>query len=817
MIGQGRPSLLQGRNVPVATSAVASVVLRAAVALLVLSAAGMTMADDVRVRIAWGGGVERPWQGTISLSDGSLAAPQPLGIEADEPGSMWLDDDPKHGQSVLIVGQRSPRGYDGVDLSVSAEPGAKLLVRLSAADEPDRPATVEIPLADLSGAFINKELDKRGNRLLVMRAPGDSLRVRFSRDNLVFAPGETFQCSVEPHALPLPKDGTARINCQLLGSGGKELWSQQSELRADRAEPIPLEVPLPKTEGVYDIVITATTSPNWSQAVRQPLSWKHTIAERRVQLVVLDPQAPEALRDGELVRVAEIDPANPRWYEKFSKLPQLSLTRSRLPRLWKGPLGNDCLQSQQHPLGELAQLKPNADSPDVSWEAYWLPIDQPGRPHILEIEYPSDVPQTLGISILEPNDSGALAPLIVDSGVNNTAEPIGAGEAPRWRRHRVAFWPRTSTPLLLVSNGRSQMPAVYGKIRVLACGQRLSSALPADAGADRRLLAAYLDRPLIPENFAADQRLDPWSDQSLDDWWTFYQGGTRLVEYLHHAGYNGLMLGVLADGSTIYPSALLQPTPHYDTGAFFATAQDPVRKDVLEMLLRLFDRENLQLIPMMEFASPLPELEAIRRAGGHDADGIQWIGADGRGWCESHPPQHGLAPYYNVLDPRVQRAMLGALRELVVRYARHPAFVGVSLRLSADGYAQLPGPEWGLDDATIARFERDAKLRVHGSGRQRFAQRAAFLAQEPQCTAWLQWRAAQLAEFYRRAYEEIASIRPGSRLYLAGAGMIGDPDSAARTASRVAARRHDGFGIASDRHRRSLLPRRPEADRLDAA
>ena len=80
---------------------------------------------------------------------------------------------------------------------------------------------------------------------------------------------------------------------------------------------------------------------------------------------------------------------------------------------------------------------------------------------------------------------------------------------------------------------------------------------PTAPPANRRLLAAYLDRPLIPENFSADECLDPWSGRSLDDWWTFYEGGTRLVEYLNHAGYNGLMLAVLADGSTIYPSTLL--------------------------------------------------------------------------------------------------------------------------------------------------------------------------------------------------------------------------------------------------------------------
>ena len=499
-----------------------------------------------------------------------------------------------------------------------------------------------------------------------------------------------------------------------------------------------------------------------------------------MQLIVLRPQPPSPKADREFTQLVEIDPANPKWFEKLntklSRLPQLPLTKTQLPRLWKGPLGNDCLQTRRHPLGELAELCPNADSPDVSWEAYWLPISQPGRPHIVEVDYPSDVPQTLDLCILEPDAGGAMAPIGVDSGVDNAAEVAAPDAAPHWQHHRLIFWPRSSTPLLLVSNGRDRAPAVYGKIRVLADGEHLPRALTEQAGANRRLLAAYLDRPLVPENFSANECFDSPSGRSLRDWRTFYEGGTRLVEYLNHAGYNGLMLAVLADGSTIYPSGIVQPTPRYDTGVFFASGQDPVRKDVLEMLFRLFDREELQLIPTVEFAAPLPELEALLRAGGPEADGIEWIGADGAGWCDCWPPQRGLAPYYNVLHPRVQGAMLRVLRELAARYAQHPSFTGLAVRLSADGYAQLPGPDWGLDDATIAQFERDTGQNVPGKGPQRFAQRAALLAEPSNRRVWLQWRAAQLAKFYHRVYDELVSIRPDSRLYLAGAGMIGGPD-----------------------------------------
>jgi len=752
-----------------------TLLLSACLALFAAFAVQTVRGDDVRVRIAWGGGENRLWHGSIAVSEGTLSEPRPLGIEADEPGSMWIDGDQPDGGSMLRFHQRSPRGYDGVDLRVFAPAAAKLMLRYTAADQPDRSIDIEIPLADLSGEFVERELDQQGNRLLAMRTPGDLLRVGFSRDHLVFAPGEAFHFKVDPRGMPLSPNDKIRVTAKL-SAGKKEYWSRQQEAWADDAASLAFEESVPGEEGVYDVVITAATSANWSQAVRQPLSWRKTIAERRVQLVVVDPRRPPSgPPSGKRAAVLEIDPANPRWYEKLPKLqiPQLQLPRARLPKSWRGPLGNGCQRPRSHALGELVELKPNEESPDVSWEAYWLPLAHPGRPHILEVEYPSDVPQTVRIGVLEPSADGRLAPLTAGAGFDNPDQIVES--SPRIQRYRMVFWPRTSEPLLLIANGRDHSPAVYGKIRVLELDERLPAALPGPFESNRRLLAAYLDRPLLGENFSGEESLDPWSGRCLHDWRTFHESGVRLVEYLQHAGYNGLMLSVLSDGSSIYPSKRLQPTPRYDTGAFFASAQDPVRKDVLEMLLRLFDRENLRLIPTVEFAAPLPELEEVLRRGGAEAEGIAWIGPDGKTWADVRPSRRGLAPYYNLLHPRVQDAMLGVLRELLMRYAHHPSFSGLAVRISAGGYAQLPGPEWGLDDATMARFERDTNIRVPAGGPDRFAQRRAMLAEERHRREWLQWRAAELAKFYRRAAAELASIRPEGRLYLLGADMLDGP------------------------------------------
>ena len=82
-----------------------------------------------------------------------------------------------------------------------------------------------------------------------------------------------------------------------------------------------------------------------------------------------------------------------------------------IARVWVGAgifaLGNGRSAPWNHPtLGAMIQLEPSGVTPDLSWEAYPLPINHPGQVHVLEIEYPTDVPQALGISLIEPTARG---------------------------------------------------------------------------------------------------------------------------------------------------------------------------------------------------------------------------------------------------------------------------------------------------------------------------------------------------------------------------------------------------------------------------
>jgi Glycosyl hydrolase-like 10 len=785
MIGQGRPTpwrspLLQttrlGDCLPLRAAGVLNIgwAMAFAFALCAALTQTATAAGDttLRLRIAWGGGAERQWQGTIELEHGALSEPIPLGIEADEPGSIWLEE------RRLMVRQRSLRAYDGVDVLATADLSDKLIVRLwPVGNEKDR-RRIEISLAGLVAGAPSNDLDAQGNQLLVSRSPGDRLRFSFQRSSLVFAPGEVFNASLEPHQLGLPPGTPLKIKAQLTVAGSRS-WSKEYDTttpaESGPASIVPLEIKLPETEGVCELSISAVNA-----SLRERLAWKKPLAERTVQLIVVGDKPTRApLADSQtLVRVgAEIDPANPKTREW--RMP----TTQR-----KEPLTSGESARWDHPrLGQLVQLGSKPE--EAGWDAYQLPITSPGQPHVLEVEYPSDVAQSLGISVLEPNAAGMVMPVGLDSGVYVSEEDAAAERPVEILRHRIVFWPRGKSPLVLLTNRRQNSRAVYGKIRVLAITSArpralgradpapvmLSRASVKDAPAGGRMLAGYLDRPLFTENFSAPESLDAFSHRSLDDWNTFYAGAQRLIEYLNHVGYSGLMLTVVADGSSLYPSRRIAPTPRHDTGVFFASGQDPVRKDVLELLFRLFDREGLSLIPTVQFAAPLAELEEWRHETQELPAGLEWIGADGTARGVRTNFRQGLGPYYNPLNHRVQQAMLGVVSELAERYSAHPSFRGLGVQLAADSYAQLPGSDGSYDDDTIATFSTETKLDVPGTGTTRYQTRAQFLASPTVRSRWLTWRAETLSDFYRQMSRVVSDARPEARLYLAGAGSFDSP------------------------------------------
>jgi hypothetical protein len=710
---------------------------------------GAPLADgiDLRLHFAWGGGEARQWRGRVAFSSGSLSQLQLLGVEADQPGAIQL-----LGQQILIR-QKAPRSFDGFEFSLHAPGDAVMRIEFLASGELQA-RVIEVPINDLIHGYRRESLDEQGNRLVIRRAPADLVHIGLARDHLVFAPGESFRGTVQGYRLGIPADTPLRCRLQLVAHHSRTpLWEderrQQSDVTGSWPIEEPFEVPLPTDEGVYELQIVISTRRRTPSFTPEKL-----IAERRIQLVVLSDQPVpddsfEAAAD-ERRLVLGIDPTQANWFQRMGRLPQWPLLPGLRP---EGPLGN--LKAERLERGERIWTS----LPVGGWQAYPLPIDEVGALHELELEFAGDLEQSFSVSLVEPNAAGKVIPIGLDSGITIETRPADALTLRRSEvdRHRLLFWPKTKTPLLLITNLSDESAAVYGRFDIYR--RTLSSMGGSNDG--NRTAVAYFERPLFPEAFSAAEALDAESGRSLEDWQTFLDGATRMIRYARHTGYDALAITCVSEGSSLYPSELLQPTPKHDRGIFFAAGQDPLRKDVLELLFRLCDREGLQLIPVIEFASPLPVLEAQRNET-VAAEGIVLVDASQATWLQRFEPQRGRAAHYNPLDERVQRAMLSVVDELLGRYARHPSFAGITINLHADGYTQLPDMDWGMDALTWDRFRRERQVRL--------ARPDQFDAATQQ--AWAEWRCERIGELYARMAQLLAGYRADARLYLAASRLI---------------------------------------------
>ncbi|MEM9660561.1 MAG: hypothetical protein AAF961_19520, partial [Planctomycetota bacterium] len=332
-------------------------------------------------------------------------------------------------------------------------------------------------------------------------------------------------------------------------------------------------------------------------------------------------------------------------------------------------------------------------------------------------------------------------------------------------KHRIEFWPRTDSPVLLIAN-RSAEPAQYGLIRLLRqtgemTSEAVDTAVPSDA--PQRTVANYLANPRFALALGAQQTFDAATGLSIDSWQTFLDGSRRLVQRLRLHGYNAAVVCIAAEGSSLSPLSGFGQSPRYDNGAIAASVADPVRKDVLEALLRIFDREGLKLLPAIELAAPTPPLEELRRAAQPSVDGVDLVNFEGRTADEIDRGRSGLPSRYSLLHPQVQDRLRAALAQFTERYAGHPSLAGLALQIPSDGYGALPDLAWGMSDATCDRFVASTGVPLPHGGDQVFLRRAQLLGRQHR-NLWRRWRADQVSRFYAEVAQSLRNTRQDLQL-----------------------------------------------------
>ncbi|MBI1247747.1 family 10 glycosylhydrolase [bacterium] len=708
------------------------------------------------LRIAWGGSTERRWHGNISLTAGKIQLVNLLGMEADEARAVLS------AQGQIEINHLTPRIYDGFDIEIDAPADAQLTIQLTS-NPNERIAPISIPVQQLIHQPYQAALDQQGSRILVQRAPGDIVRVELNRDHLVFAPDESLRTTISGYKTYFPPGTSVQLVAKLQPArGGRSLWEKSFNPIVDNdgnlALEKPIDIQIPKEEGVYELVITMT-----EQRLTSLVFAAKPTHRRIVQLVVVDPAMKYSPSSEEPRSLASFDPTAADWWPRISKLASYNLwQKSRTTELH-----NDLTKTIEHDQRKWQQLQPGG------WHAYPLPIEAIGSPLVVEVEYPSDLPQSLGISIIEPDAAGMITPIGIDSGVQ--VFPPQPGDKPATMKHQLVFWPRTSTPMLLLTCRDKDHPSTFGRISVLAGRPRyspteVSNQMPTE---NDRLAIGFWDKPLFAKGFGAPEDLNNASSRSLEDWLTYLEGSNHLIEHLKSVGFNAACISMMSEGGSLYPSPHFRSTPKFDKGLFFDDGRDPFKKDVAELLFRQFDRANLRLIPAMELNTPLVRLEEARIASGNPnyAAPLNHLGQTA---MQQLGNPGGEGAYYNPLDEDVQQAISDLVLDFVSRYGHHPSFSGLAIRLDGDGYALLSGPEWGMDNETLLRFAQS----LPAVDQQIFANlppdmktRCAWVL-ENQEKAWLEWRGERMFQLHARVATILRSANPSAVLYLNTSGCF---------------------------------------------
>ena len=762
----------------------------------------------VAVRLTWGGGKAVAWSGSIQLTDGESAAGEldwrMLSAEPDATATM-------HAEARTIF-LHEPRGLDlnGVEVRVSDWRRARLSVQLAPAGGQAKPVQFDVAVADLIATPVQKALDADGNRITIKRATGDELRVMLDADSsTVRRPGETVRLTVHPL---LPRAGASASGPELRlrlkrSADGAELHSQTAVLEPtvlDAVEadgpapqayvPVTLAVPLPQQEGAYDIELEAVE--------RNGLRWSRSVASRTVQVVAVADAVADAPAGGDWRVLYELDPGSPKLLERLRRLPGMGMPSISMPgvsmpkmplpsfAMPKMPLPNVSVPKlpsvnsmvprltgllsvghstlETHPLGPMLRLPPTAaDKP--AWEGIGLAGTEPGLPHLVEIEYPLDQEAVVGLVVLEQPAADVRA--TGGGGFDVRRHPVmveAENVRPKLGTHRFVFWPHTRTPLLLISNLSTRSAATFGRVRVLAGPTRVAAQPRVPSPGTSRRILMHLPTADFTAFGAADRAVHD-AGRPVADWDSFLGGVRRSAEWAAAQGAAGAVVGVYADGAATWPSQLTHGATRWDSGGSFDGTIDPLPKDLLELICRIYARERLRLVPAIVCNGAVPELEALARRETEEV-GVLCLGRDGR------PPAADQGGRYNILDPRVQNAVERLVCELADRTKAAPAVDGVAVMLPHDGWLHVPGVAWGLDDVTFARFIAAAGagaeplarpvLTAAGTDGRRFAGRAA-LVEGPLREPWLAWREGVLAAFYGRLADAINARKAGWNLYVA--------------------------------------------------
>lgn len=594
---------------------------------LALCACSISFAAEqtVRVRVAWGDGEPRAWQGGIEVGGGEARELVPLSTDPRNNDAVQLAP---HGVQITQVEAVTQNAFD---VTLVGEPDAQVSIRL--ADRPEAPPIFR-KLGELLTTPVDEALDDRGNRLIIQRNPNDAIRLKHEYQELIFTPQSQLKFAATFAAPDIQPGTSLDLKLELLrGRSGEVVWSSGEQRLAVPIDALPqyaAEIPLPADEGVYTVRIRVAQPAGFvPEFLRR--NAPAAIAERTFSVVVLDEVPSIGPSSGRLTigpQVLQIDPATPKWWERLPKWANVA----RIPKLSPGPRGSGPAKI----VSGAVELPPRTAAGKAAWQAYPLPLSQAGKPYVVELELPRGA-DAIGVALYDINALGESVPLGAGALFAPTSDVRGETNAPR--RVQKLFWPTTTSPLLVVSNAQPNGAVQFGKIRVLA----VEPAANATPLATQRLVALDLENRDLAAAFGASRAIAP--GYLYDDWQTNWEVAERIAQTVELSGHNGAVVTVAGFGGATYPSTVLASGERADNSAWAAGVVDAGRKDFLRLLLAHFDRRGLRLVPHVRLQAGLNVQLAAEAQAFSKAEQQLWLRAldELQQRCSGHPAVTNLA------------------------------------------------------------------------------------------------------------------------------------------------------------------------------
>lgn len=723
-----------------------------------------------------------PAGGTNEAVGVDLEVPEGRVLEAVAwPGGQGGADEPAEtaGNIWRLGGERAGR----VRARVEAPVGASLMLRAGG-----QVMRFPLPLV-LEGA--QRTPPQSPVEITVERVSWDVVGVSLGREpegsHGVAAPGERVPVTVGFNVLT-PEQGEVALRCSAElrpVRGGDPVW--RTEIRevvpTNTLTPATFSLPVqaPEAEGTYVLEFRATWDPAPAHDRNKLIGrlirrgtrglFGTAAASRRVTLAVLDPARlpppPPFPHDQD---VDTIDLSRARGHRPTASgrapaedsgwsVPEEALaeaTRRDLLRGWIARAGS-----------EVASLGP-ADAAGLAWSAVGLRVTHPGRPHRLTLKVAGGHPAAVGVALVGVGPApgpgagtGARPRVLLDACASGPPVPAdGPAATFSW-----LVWPGTTDPVLVLSNRSKAGPVQVGTVTLTELAEvPRGPAVEEPAGAPARSLGLYLNGPDLLERFGA--AVDPGLADVLG-------ASKNLVAYLGYCGASAVTL----------PEGLADRARR---GALDGTAaEDAVGPDRLDLALRVLASRRVAAWLELSFAGALPGLPA---PGAPEALARGLVRVDRRGLADG--------PEYHPLSAEVREAMRRRVAGAVAAHEGRARLAGVLVRLGP-GPTLLGGPDTGFDDATYARFVREAfdpetarggVPGLAGDDPGRFEARSKFLAGSGR-TPWLSWRSGRVAALYAELAEAARGASPGAALAVAtpppGDGPVG-----------TEARRADQAGLA---------------------